>query len=146
MPTYRDYVYDVLCDYSAAQTAIVTIPEQIETERIKRESLRAQKTDGDRVTGGSAETDDAWLTSIQREEYLMNRLNVCRRIDETVKECLRQLDDEETEIVSRLLLTRARNGVALLAEDWGVDERTVFRAKDRVLKKLARLLTGEARA
>jgi len=48
--------------------------------------------------------------------------------------------------VTRLMLNRERNGTAMLAEEWGVDERTVFRAKDRVLRKLARMLTGEARA
>lgn len=146
MLTYRDYVYSVLTDYQAAQMAVVTIPEQIEAERLRREGLRAQKTDGDRVSGGSASNDDAWLTSINREEYLSKRLEECRTILGTVTELIRQLDDDEAEIVTRLILQRQRNGTAMLAEEWGVDERTVFRAKDRVLKKLARMLTGEARA
>lgn len=146
MLTYRDYVYSVMTDYNAAQVAVVTIPEQIETERSRRESLRAAKTDGDRVQGGEGQTDDAWLTSIAREDYLKARLDSCRHVIETVEELLRRLDDEETEIVTRLILQRGHNTTARLAEDWGVDESTVFRAKSRVLKKLALMLTGEARA
>jgi len=146
MLTYRDYVYSVLNEYATDQMAVVTIPEQIETERQRRESLRAAKTDGDRVSGGDGQTDDAWLTSIQRETYLTAQLDKCRRVIETVSEVIRALDDDEREIVTRLMLNRERNGTAMLAEEWGVDERTVFRAKDRVLRKLARMLTGEARA
>ena len=146
MLTYRDYVYSVMSDYNAAQVAVVTIPEQIETERSRRESLRAAKTDGDRVQGGEGQTDDAWLTSIAREDYLKARLDMSRHVIETVEEVLRRLDDEETEIVTRLILQRGHNTTAQLAEDWGVDESTVFRAKSRVLKKLALMLTGEARA
>ena len=146
MLTYRDYVYSVMTDYNAAQVAVVTIPEQIETERSRRESLRAAKTDGDRVQGGEGQTDDAWLTSIAREDYLKARLDMSRHVIETVEEVLRRLDDEETEIVTRLILQRGHNTTARLAEDWGVDESTVFRAKSRVLKKLALMLTGEARA
>lgn len=146
MLTYRDYVYSVMTDYNAAQVAVVTIPEQIETERSRRESLRAAKTDGDRVQGGEGQTDDAWLTSIAREDYLKARLDMSRRVIETVEELLRKLDEEETEIVTRLILQRGHSATARLAEDWGVDESTVFRAKNRVLKKLALMLTGEARA
>jgi len=55
MLTYRDYVYSVLNEYATDQMAVVTIPEQIETERQRRESLRAAKTDGDRVSGGDGQ-------------------------------------------------------------------------------------------
>ena len=89
MLTYRDYVYSVMSDYNAAQVAVVTIPEQMETERLRRESLRAAKTDGDRVQGGEGQTDDAWLTSIAREDYLKARLDMSRRVIETVEELLR---------------------------------------------------------
>lgn len=146
MLTYRDYVYTIMQEYHDAQVAVLTIPEQIETERLKRETLRAQKTDGDRVSGGSDNSDEAWLTSIQREEYLKNRLDQCRNTLDTIGMLFGNLDEEEQTIVSRLILNKSRNAVANLAEEWEVDERTVFRAKDRVLKKLARLLTGEARA
>ena len=146
MLTYRDYVYAVMADYSAAQTAVVMIPEQIQTERLRRETLRAQKTDGDRVSCGGMEGDEAWLSSIAREDYLARRLDECRQIVASIGNLLGDLEDDEREIVSRLIIQKRRNGVGELAEDWGVDERTVFRAKDRTLKKLARMLTGEARA
>ena len=146
MLNYRDYVYAVMSDYSAAQVAVVTIPEQIEAERLRRESLKAAKTDGDRVSGGDGQTDDAWVTSTARESYLKARLDMSYQVIESVEELLRRLDEEETEIVTRLVLQRGHNTTARLAEDWGVDESTVFRAKNRVLKKLAMMLTGEARA
>lgn len=146
MLTYRDYVYAKMADYAAAQVALVTIPEQIETERLRRETLRAQKTDGDRIQGGDVETDDAWVTSIATETYLTERLAMCRNIVESVAEMLSHLDDSEREIVMRLIVQRRRNGALELAEDWGVDERTIYRAKDRTLIKIARLMTGEARA
>lgn len=145
-PSYKDYVYNTMSDYTAAQVALVTIPEQIETERLRRETLRAQKTDGDRVSGGSDTTDDAWLTSIAKEDYLTHRLEMCRNIVDSVAEMLTHLDDSEREIVARLVLQRRRHGVYELAEEWGVDERTIYRAKDRTLKKIATMLAGEARA
>lgn len=146
MLTYRDYVYAAFTDYAAAQTAVITIPEQIEVERLRRETLRAQKTDGDRVQGGGLEGDEAWLSSIAKEDYLRRRLEECTRKVETIGRLLADLEDDERDIVTRLIIQKRRNGVGELAEDWGVDERTVFRAKDRTLKKLARMLTGEARA
>ena len=146
MLTYRDYVYAAITDYNAAMTAVVTIPEQVEAERHRREGLRAQKTDGDRVTGGDTRSDDAILSSIAKEDYLTHQLDAARHTIESMKEAVEQLDEEEREIFTRLLIRRGRYATAELAEEWGVDERTVFRAKDRVLKKLARLLTGEARA
>ena len=146
MLTYRDYVYAAFTDYAAAQTAVITIPEQIEVERLRRETLRAQKTDGDRVQGGALEGDEAWLSSIAKEDYLRRRLEECARKVETIGRLLADLEDDERDIVTRLIIQKRRNGVGELAEDWGVDERTVFRAKDRTLKKLARMLTGEARA
>jgi DNA-directed RNA polymerase specialized sigma24 family protein len=61
-------------------------------------------------------------------------------------EALGQLDADEREVFARLLYRRERNATGDLAEEWGVDVRTIYRAKDRTLRKLARMLTGEARA
>ena len=146
MLTYRDYVFAVFQDYSAAQMALVKIPEQIEVERARRESLRAQNINGDKVTSGDTETDDAWLTSIQKEEYLKKRLEYSKRLIVSVDSLLIELEDDEQELVQRLIIERGRNSAAKLAEAWNVDERTIYRAKDRVLRKLARMMTGEARA
>lgn len=146
MLTYRDYVYAAFTDYAAAQAALVTIPEQIEVERLRRETLRAQKTDGDGVQGGGLEGDEAWLSSIAKTDYLTRKLEECCQKVRTMSRLLDELEDSERDIVTRLIIQKRRNGVGELAEDWGVDERTVFRAKDRTLKKLARMLTGEARA
>ena len=146
MLTYRDFVYAAFTDYAAAQTAVVLIPQEIQGERLKREALKAAQTDGDRVSGGNTSTEDAWISSVAKESYLAAKLDSAKNTVQTMDEMLRELDDEEREIVSRLIMARQRNAVGELAEEWGVDERTVFRAKDRALKHIARLLTGEARA
>lgn len=144
--TYRDYVYAMIADYAAAQIAVVTIPEQIAAERSRRESLRATRTDGDRVTSGETRTDEALLSSIATETYLEKRLDAAKHTVAAMTEALGQLDADEREVFARLLFRRERNATGDLAEDWGVDVRTIYRAKDRTLRKLARMLTGEARA
>ena len=146
MLTYRDFVYAAFVDYTSAQTAVVLIPQEIEAERLKREALKAAKTDGDRVSGGNSSTEDAWISSMAKETYLAAKLDAAKHSVKIMDELLRELDDEERAIVSRTIISRQRNTVAELAEEWGVDVRTVFRAKERTLKHIARLLCGEARA
>lgn len=146
MLTYRDFVYAAFKDYAAAQTAVVLIPKEIETERLKRETLKAAQTDGDRVSGGDVSKEDAWVSSIAKESYLAAKLAMARNVVETMDRLMEELDKDTRELVQRTIMAHRHYAVEELAKERGLDPRTVYRAKDQALKDLARMLTGEARA
>lgn len=144
IPLYKQMIYHQLNKYAAAQTAVVTIPEQIQVERLRRETLKAQRTDGDHVSGGDTTPEEATVSSLTMEHYLECKLEECRATLAVMDGVMAQLTADEREIVRRLIMAREQNGVRELADKWYVDERTVYRWKDNVVVKLAQLLYGGA--
>lgn len=146
MLTYKTYVLARLADYADARAALVTIPERVEALRAKRETLKLRATDSQPVSGGGSRTEDAWVTSLLEEDYLKARLKEAEKVAAQTQLLLNELDREEKLVVERTCIRRRKGDVEELCEELGYERSAVYALRDRTLRKLARLMTGEARA
>ena len=146
MLTYKTYVLARLADFADARAALVTIPERVEALRAKRETLKLRATDSQPVSGGGSRTEDAWVTSLLEEDYLKARLKEAEKVVKQTELLLNELDREEKLVVERTCMRRRKGDVEELCEELGYERSAVYALRDRTLRKLARLMTGEARA
>lgn len=146
MLTYKTYVLARLADFADARAALVTIPERVEALRAKRETLKLRATDSQPVSGGGSRTEDAWVTSLLEEDYLKARLKEAEKVVAQTQYLLADLDREETLVIERTCMRRRKGDVEELCEELGYERSAVYALRDRTLRKLARLMTGEARA
>lgn len=146
MLTYKTYVLARLADFADARAALVTIPERVEALRAKRETLKLRATDSQPVSGGGSRTEDAWVTSLLEEDYLKARLKEAEKVVKQTQLLLNELDREEKLVVERTCMRRRKGDVEELCEELGYERSAVYALRDRTLRKLARLMTGEARA
>lgn len=146
MLTYKTYVLARLADFADARAALVTIPERVEALRAKRETLKLRATDSQPVSGGGSRTEDAWVTSLLEEDYLKARLKEAEKVVAQTQYLLADLDREEALVIERTCMRRRKGDVEELCEELGYERSAVYALRDRTLRKLARLMTGEARA
>ena len=146
MITYKQYVLQRLADYDAARFALLTIPERRETLRLKRETLKTKLTDSEPVSGGGNRTEDAWITSLAEDAYLEARYHAAEREVQDVEKLLGLLEPQDRRIVERSCIRRHAGDIDELCDELGYERAAVYRMRDAALKRLARMMTGEARA
>lgn len=146
MLTYKTYVMARLEDYVDARAAVLTIPGRIKELRLKRETLKMKLNDSQPVTGGGNRTEDAWIASLAEEDYLARRLEASAATVAEVEPLLDQLTPEDRLIVERTCMRRHKGDVEELCGELGYERSAVYSMRDRAMRTLARLMTGEARA
>lgn len=146
MLTYKTYVLARLEDYMDARAAVLTIPRRIEELRLKRETMKIKMTDNQPVSGGGSRTEDAWIASLTEEEYLRRRLDSATATVNAVEPLLALLSREDRLVVERTCMRRHKGDVDALCEELGYERSAVYAMRDKAMRTLARLMTGEARA
>lgn len=123
--------------YEARKQALINIPDQIRELEEKLTSIRSQTADSVSVKGGGGSRDDAYLNNIVARDQLQANLEEARRAVSRVTGALSVLNQEEKEILERFYM-RPEKGVAFnMADEMGIDRKTVYHRKDAALKKFA---------
>ena len=141
MQLHREWLMDDLANLQTDRKAIQNIQKDIKSLESEYTVLKA--TCYDKVPGnscGNSQLDKMELNLAKREE-----LNLCLNgTIEHVKymeDLLGQLDRNERELIEKTIVLHSATNEKI-AEQLGVDPRTIYRKKSEVIGKLLRLRFG----
>ena len=132
-----------LKEYTARKNAITSIPEEIKRLEDDAQRIRAASTDATPVQGGGSGREDMLLSNIVHREELQRRLSDALRWVEIVDGGLAVLSDEDRLVLDRFYIHPMRGNVERLCSELGLeDERSVYKRKDKALRKFTIALYG----
>ena len=132
-----------LKEYTARKNAIASIPEEIKRLEEDAQRIRAVSTDATPVQGGGSAREDMLLSNIVHREELQRRLSDALRWVEIVDGGLAVLTDEDRLVLDRFYIHPMRGNVERLCSELGLeDERSVYKRKDKALRKFTIALYG----
>lgn len=138
----REAVDKLRC-YEAKRTSLSVTEQEIRRLDDAMTGIRSAVSDSTPVSGGSSTREDAMINVIAaKEELRMARRDAARWV-RMVDAALAVLDDEERLVLDRFYIHRQKSAPSRLCEELGLqDERTVYRRKDRALRKFTLALYG----
>ena len=129
--------------YEAKKQSLGSIPVEIERLESAMKSIRSATADGSPVKGGGSGREDMMLSNIVHREELQRRLSDARRWVDIVDGGLAVLSDEDRLVLDRFYIHPARGNVDRLCNELGLeDERSVYKRKDKALRKFTIALYG----
>ena len=138
-----DWLIPRLRELNGEREALIAIPERIQTLKLSFGAIRAARTDGDPVSGGTYRREDALLANIAERDRLRQNLEVTRREVEQLERALKKLSEDERLIIDRFYIDRPRDHVERLCEELHLEKSQVYELKNRALISLARALYGQ---
>lgn len=142
MMDWKREAIDKLRSYEAKRTALTTIPEEIRRLEEDAAGIRAADMDRDPVSGGGSAREDRLLSNIVHRQELGLALRQARDWVGIVEAGLAVLDPEERRILDRFYIHRARGNVERLCEELAVEQATVYRRRDKALRRFTLALYG----
>lgn len=139
---WRRQAEDDLSKYEAKKKSLENIPDQIRELEERMTSIRSQVTDSVSVKGGGGGRDDVYLNNIVARDRLTANLEDNRRFVSRISNALSILTDDEKKILSRFYIVPERGAAYNIADEKGVDNKTVYRWKDTALEKFAIAMYG----
>lgn len=141
---YKDYVIPKLRDLNKKRFAVTNLQEQISALKIEFSALRAARTDGDPVSGGTNRREEMMLNNICERDYLRSCLQVTRMEIHTVEAALEKMDENERFVLDRFYIDRRADYVGEISERLHVERSRVYQIKDRALVNFTKLFCGIA--
>jgi hypothetical protein len=129
--------------YDAMQRSLQNIPQEI--SRLKAESV-ALGSGVALVPGGSRNIrrkEDALLDNMVKRQQLQWSLEQARSWTQTVNHALSGLTPEERMILHRLYILPQEGAMEDLSEKLGVERSSVYRHRDKALRKFTLCLYGQ---
>ena len=143
MEDWKYKAIDKLRDYSAQLNAVATLPLELKRLEIEYTSIKAANTDATPVQGGGTTQEDRALSNIVRRQETNRNLKMAQLAVEFVDSAMAQLSDEERLVLDRMFVHRQRGAVARLCEELCLaDERSVYKRRDKALKRLTIAMYG----
>lgn len=115
------------------EAAILSIPEEINMERDRMTSIKSASTGTAPVQGGGTSYEERMNNSICMIDLLSDNLRFAEAEVRLTKKALATLTDEERRVLEVLYIDKQKNGVQRLREEFGCDERTIWRKASRAL-------------
>jgi len=133
-----------LDQYEAKKEALRLIPMEIQRLEAEAQGIRSAGAEGSPVRGGSESREDRLLSNIVRREELERSLEQARVWVALVDAALSLLSAEERDILNRFYIHAEQGAADRLAGDLHCDVKTVYRRKDRALRRFTISLYGGA--
>ena len=121
--------------YDAMRLATINIPEEMERLEIDAQSIRSARTDATPVSGGGNKREDAMLNNIIHRQELAWTLQQAQRWLKTTDRALMALNNEDKLILHRLYIYPERGALERLSNELGVDTSSIYRRRDRALRR-----------
>lgn len=131
-----------LRNLNAERAALVNLPEKIRSLEDRYVAIRAARTDGDPVSGGTSNREDALIDNIAERQDLQADLEYTRVEVEIMERNLAALSANENLVLTRFYINDEKHAVDRLISDLGYEQAQIYRIKDAALERLARRLYG----
>ena len=133
---------DKLKNYEAHKQALENIPREIKRLESAYTGLRSASTENAPVSGGVGTREDCVLSNIVRRDELKRRLKEARLWTAQVDKALAVLGEEETLVLDRFYIHRAKGAVEALCESLSLEKSAVYDRRDKALRHFTLALYG----
>lgn len=128
--------------YDAMRQAAVNLPEEIDRLEAAVCGLRGVNTDAAPVKGGGNRREDALLNNLVHRQELEMALQQAQSWLRTADRALAALTPEEKLVLHRFYIYPERGSVDRLCGELGVEQSSVYRKRDKALRKFTIALYG----
>ena len=139
---WKEEAIEKLKRYKAMQTALKTIPEQICMLQASAASLRSPSAP---KVGGSSNVrgrEDALISNLAEQQELEWSLARVQQWMAVMHRGFDALTPEEIVILQKMYLFPERGAVDKLCSDLGVEQATVYRKRDKALRRFTVAMYG----
>lgn len=128
--------------YDAMRQALRNIPEEIIRLETDAQSIRSAKTDGTPVKGGGNKREDMLLNNLVCRQELQYLLQQAKSWVKTTERALATLTPEEKLILHRMYILPERGCIDRLTMELGVEQSSIYRKRDKALRRFTIALYG----
>lgn len=139
---WKEEAKEKLRRYNAMKAATINITEEINRLESEFTAIRSARTDGTPVRGGTSSREDAIINNIVQRKELHAALQNAAALVKTVDRALERVSREERTILHRLYIYQERGAIERLCNELGCESSSVYRRRDRALKKFTIALYG----
>ena len=139
---WRHEAIDKLRNYEAHKQAFECLPKEIRRLESAYTGIRSATTDGTPVSGGGNTREDSMLSNIIHRDELKRQLKEAGLWVSQVDEALDILSDEEKMVLERLFIHPVKGAMSALSEQLNIDKTTVYRRRDKALRRFTIALYG----
>lgn len=136
-------IKDDLRSYAARKASIQNISEELERLQAELYGVKSATADGAPVSGGTNRREDRLLNIIVKKGKLEGAQKCTRDWVRIMDRALAELNTEEFELLDRLYIHGSRCSADRIAEEMGVEIRTVWRQSRSALVHLAYAMYGQ---
>jgi len=140
---WKDEAVDKLKQYSAKKQALSAIPMMMAEVESALVSIRGTKTGGISVKSSKTNgQENLLLNGIAQKEELKRNLESAKCWVSLVDQGLSVLTREERKILDRFYIIGERRAAEDLAVEYAADTKTIYKWKDKALRKFTIALYG----
>ena len=129
--------YDAMC------RSLQNIPLEVKRLEVDARAIRGARTDGTPVKGGGSGREDALINNIAHRQELTWALEQAKYWVDITRRGLETLTPEEKLVLQRFYLTPEQGSVQRLCMELGVEQSSIYRKRDKALRKFALALYGQ---
>jgi ArpU family phage transcriptional regulator len=141
---YKKWLIEDLQTLERQRFAISQLREELETVEAEYTAIKA--TNYDKMPTGSGENvqEEKLLTAIAKKDELRASLAYTEKHVADMERLLKQLPDDERQIIERTFVGQEKYAAESLADELGYERRNIYRMRNRALLHLAQLRYGAA--
>ena len=140
---WRGEAVEKLRKYDAMCRSLQNIPLEVKRLEVDARAIRGARTDGTPVKGGGSGRDDALINNIAHRQELTWALEQAKYWVDITRRGLETLTPEEKLVLQRFYLTPEQGSVQRLCMELGVEQSSIYRKRDKALRKFALALYGQ---
>lgn len=138
---WKNEAIDKLKQYSAMRCSLDTIPQELQRLQLRAQSLKSLDLSSPAVRT-STQHDDALINNLVHRQELENTLQQADLWVSQVERALGVLTSDERMVLDKMYIQCERNAVDRLCEELCRDTPTIYRRRDKALKKFTLALYG----
>lgn len=139
---WKDEALEKLKRYSAMRQALQNIPEEIQRLKADATALRSASAESISVKGGGGRREAALINNLVHQQELEWTLKQVEQWLVIADRGLAALTPEERLVLQRMYLYPERGSIDRLCAELGVEQATVYRKRDKALRRFTVALYG----
>lgn len=138
---WRMQAINELSELQAKYAALRNIPQQIVELETSRVSIKSSLADSSGARGGSSR-EDALLNNLVMQQELEEALKSTKKDIERVDRALHSLTEDNQKILDYFFVSPRKGAVSMLAEELGIEEKTVYNRRNAALRMFTIAMYG----
>ncbi len=142
---WKTEAIEKLCCYDAMCQSVINLPDEIRRLAQEYDDIYNRKPEKQSKRKKKGETrEDALLSNLVKQEELGRSLEQTRQWLRIVERALSALNPEERLVLNRFYICPERGGVDRLCQELQVEQSSIYRKRDKALRKFTVALYGVA--